>query len=164
MRQKQDSNFSVAHQAFDRDLLLAVVETIIPSGHLERAMPAASDLTEFRSLPSEEALFIYGPLLDWVEASDQARGSVPFVSLERDQRETILREIEEERPDLIKGAVLQTLIRYYGADEVAEGLGLEARAPHPGGYSLKETDWALLDPVKQMDPLYRKADGPGDES
>ena len=50
------------------------------------------------------------------------------------------------------------------ADEVAEGLGLEARPPHPGGYSLKETDWALLDPVKQMDPLYRKADGPGDES
>ena len=67
MSQKQDSNFSVAHQAFDRDLLLAVVETLVPSGHLERAMPAASDLTEFRSLASEEALVIYGPLLDWID-------------------------------------------------------------------------------------------------
>ena len=46
MSQKQDLNFSVAHQAFDRDLLLAVVETIIPRSEPERAMPAASDLTE----------------------------------------------------------------------------------------------------------------------
>ena len=155
MSNEREANSSGTEEDLDRDLLLSVVETIIPARRADASMPAASELAEFCDLPSLEAKFLYGPILGLVRAGDEARGSDPFVSLDRETRETILRQLESDRPDIVKGAVLQTLIRYYGADGVAEGLGLEARPPYPGGYSLGETNWALLDPVREMDPIYK---------
>ena len=37
---------------------------------------------------------------------------------------------------------------YYQHPRVVEALGLEARAPHPKGHVVEETDWTLLDPVR----------------
>ena len=162
LEQKTDS--APAAEEIDRDLLLSVVEAIVPAREVGGAMPAASELEEFRSLPPEEARFLYGPILGLVQGGDRSRGREQFVSLDRQSRESILRELEEDHPAVVKGAVFQTLIRYYGSNRVAEGLGLEARPPHPGGYSLGETNWALLDPVREMEPIYKRAPGPGEKS
>ena len=164
MSNQREANSSGVEEDLDRDLLLCVVETIIPARGADGAMPGASDLAEFRDLPSEEARFLYGPILGLIQAGDPARGAERFVSLEREERESTLRGLESDHPHVVRGAVLQTLIRYYGADGVAEGLGLEARPPHPGGYSLGETNWALLDPVREMDPIYKRVPGTGEKS
>jgi hypothetical protein len=34
---------------------------------------------------------------------------------------------------------------------------MEARAPHPAGFTVEEGDWSLLDPVRNRPEFYRKA-------
>jgi hypothetical protein len=60
------------------------------------------------------------------------------------------------------GAAAATLVRvvlqcYYRDDRVLRSLGLELRAPFPKGYTLKEGDWALLDPVRARAGTLRRA-------
>ena len=59
-------------------------------------------------------------------------------------------------------AAAATLVRvvlqcYYRDDRVLRSLGLELRAPFPKGYTLKEGDWSLLDPVKARAGTLRRA-------
>jgi hypothetical protein len=76
----------------------------------------------------------------------------------------MLRGLQTEHPLVVAGAVGQTLLRYYEVDTVVRALGLEARAPHPQGYPVDDTDWALLEPVRKMDRIYKTATGQGDAS
>lgn len=60
------------------------------------------------------------------------------------------------------GAAAATLVRvvlqcYYRDDRVLRSLGLELRAPFPKGYTLKEGDWSLLDPVRARAGTLRRA-------
>jgi hypothetical protein len=60
------------------------------------------------------------------------------------------------------GAAAATLVRvvlqcYYRDERVLRSLGLELRAPFPKGYTLKEGDWALLDPVRARPAQLRRA-------
>jgi hypothetical protein len=45
---------------------------------------------------------------------------------------------------------------YYQEPRVVEALGLEARAPHPKGYSMEADDLSLLDPVRRRPKMYRE--------
>lgn len=147
----------------ERGLLLSLVETLIPSSNANGAMPAASQLTEFREIPSEEARLVYGPLLDLILTRTPQEARQSFASLDLDAREEIIRGLGADHPEVIGGAVSQTLIRYYGAEAVVEALGLEARPAHPGGYALEETNWAMLGPVKAMEPIYKPTPGREEE-
>lgn len=164
MANEREEGGAAAQIGSDRDLLLSLVETVIPSRGAEGAMPAASELAEFREISSEEAQLLYGPVLGLLRARGSAAPSENFSSLDLEARESILRELESVHADVVRGAVTQTLIRYYGADVVVEALGLEARPPHPQGYDLGETNWALLDPVRKMDSIYKTAPRQGEES
>jgi len=145
----------------DPEWLLAVVGTLVPAQ--AGGMPAASDLEEFREVPPGEAKWIYGPLVALLEAREAEKGE-SFLAAEPARREAILREIESGHPGLIEGVMMQTAIRYYRSETVARALGLEARAPFPGGYQVEETDWSLLDPVREMKPIYRELPAEGEES
>jgi len=46
---------------------------------------------------------------------------------------------------------------YYQHPRVVEALGLEARAPHPKGHAMEESDWSLLDPVRGRTAGVRRA-------
>ena len=87
-----------------------------------------------------------------------------FPSLDLEARESMVRGLQSDHPHIVAGAVGQTLLRYYGADTVVRALGLEARAPHPQGYTVDDTDWALLEPVRKMGRIYKTATGQGDAS
>ncbi|MDG2336211.1 MAG: hypothetical protein P8Q97_18570 [Myxococcota bacterium] len=139
----------------ERGLLLSLVETLIPSSKANGAMPGASQLAEFREMPSEEAQLVYGPLLDLILDRSPQEAGENFASLDLDTREEIVRGLGADHPEVIGSAVSQTLIRYYGAEAVVEALGLEARPAHPGGYALAETNWSLLGPVRAMEPIYK---------
>lgn len=45
---------------------------------------------------------------------------------------------------------------YYQDDRVMKSLGMEARAPFPIGFDVEQGNWALLDPVRAMEPIYKK--------
>ena len=44
---------------------------------------------------------------------------------------------------------------YFRDDRVLEAIGLEPRAPYPGGFEVENGDWELLEPVKSRGPIYR---------
>lgn len=146
----------------DRELLLALVETFIPAGSRGTSMPAAAELAEFREISGQDMQRFYGPLLERVRSLGSNPDARDFARLDPSDREAILREIEADEPGLLRGPVLQTMIRYYESSDVALRLGLEARPPHPQGYNLGETDWGLLDPVRAMQPIYKADPAKGD--
>ncbi len=49
-----------------------------------------------------------------------------------------------------------TVQNYYGDDRVMRSLGMENRPPFPGGYSLDQNDWSVLDPVRGRTEFFRK--------
>jgi hypothetical protein len=164
MANEREEGLATAEVGSQRDLLLSLAETLIPARRTGGRMPAASELAEFRDMSSEEAQLLYGPVLELLRTQSSAAASQHFASLDLQARESILRGLESDYPDVVRSAVTQTLLRYYGADAVVEALGLEARPPHPQGYALAETNWALLDPVREMDSIYKAAPRQGEES
>ena len=44
---------------------------------------------------------------------------------------------------------------YYRDDRVLDAIGLEPRAPYPGGFEVENGDWGLLEPVESRGPIYR---------
>ena len=47
---------------------------------------------------------------------------------------------------------------YFSDERVMKELGMPPRPPFPLGYELPETDWALLDPVKERGSISRPVD------
>ena len=81
----------------------------------------------------------------------------PLSQLDAGRRDAIANEFRATG-----GAAAATLVRvvlqcYYRDDRVLRSLGLELRAPFPKGYTLKEGDWALLDPVRARAGTLRRA-------
>jgi hypothetical protein len=83
--------------------------------------------------------------------------SRPLAQLDAAKRDAVATEFRATG-----GAAAATLVRvvlqcYYRDDRVLRSLGLELRAPFPRGYTLKEGDWSLLDPVRQRAGTLRRA-------
>ena len=81
----------------------------------------------------------------------------PLAELDPARRDAVANEFRATG-----GAAAATLVRvvlqcYYRDDRVLRSLGLELRAPFPKGYTLKEGDWALLDPVRVRSGTLRRA-------
>jgi hypothetical protein len=62
--------------------------------------------------------------------------------------------LSREGPEItaLGRAVLQC---YYRDDRVITSLGLEPRPPFPGGHTLEQGDWSLLDAVRNRPPMWR---------
>lgn len=81
----------------------------------------------------------------------------PLAELDQGRRDAVATEFRATG-----GAAAATLVRvvlqcYYRDDRVLRSLGLELRAPFPKGYTLKEGDWSLLDPVRARAGTLRRA-------
>ena len=79
-----------------------------------------------------------------------------FSRLASGQRDELIASFKSSHPELVQLLQYCTASHYYQDDRVMQALGLEARSPHPGGYSVKATDWSLLDPVRGREKIYRK--------
>ena len=83
--------------------------------------------------------------------------SKPLAELDTARRDAVATEFRATG-----GAAAATLVRvvlqcYYRDDRVLRSLGLELRAPFPKGYTLREGNWALLDPVRARAGTLRRA-------
>ena len=81
----------------------------------------------------------------------------PLASLDAVSRAAVARELRATG-----GAAVTTLTRvvlqcYYRDDRVVRSLGLEPRAPFPKGHELEQGDWSLLDRVRALPPMWRRA-------
>jgi hypothetical protein len=92
-----------------------------------------------------------------LEERARGRGAGSFPELAREARLEVLNELACAVPAFLPALIFQTYVGYYEHPRVMEALGLEARPPHPKGYTMEPDDLSLLDPVRTRSKMYREA-------
>jgi hypothetical protein len=143
----------------DELALSCVLDEIIPPS-ADGRLPGAGELglvsvirEELRKSPDLRLAVSQG--LAALDELSRARGGA-FPSLDARDRLEVMNELVTAQPAFLPGLIFHTYCAYYQAPRVVEGLGLEARPPHPQGYTLESGDLGLLDPVRQRGPMYRE--------
>ena len=149
---------SDATSGFSEDelhLLTSVLDELIPPSDDGR-LPGAGQLGLARSIdaslqktPELRAMIAQG-LADLDTLARERKGT-PFALLAKDDKVRLLNE-----QGFVLPLAFQTYIAYYGHTRVADGLGMEARPPHPKGYAMPPNDLSLLDPVRRRSKGYRE--------
>ena len=84
-------------------------------------------------------------------------GAAGFASLSPDDRESVLRRIEQSHAELFEALVRHTYDGYYSHPTVIARLGLDAGPPHPRGHRVEAVDLPDLARVTARGPIYRPA-------
>jgi hypothetical protein len=142
----------------DERALSCVLDEIIPPS-ADGRLPGAGELglvavirEELRKSPDLRLAVTQG--LAALGTLSKDRGGA-FSELEARDRLEVMNELVAAQPAFLPGLIFHTYCAYYQAPRVVEGLGLEARPPHPQGYTLEPGDLGLLDPVRRRAPMYR---------
>jgi hypothetical protein len=92
-----------------------------------------------------------------LKSVDEAAGG-SVVTLETADQAMLLARLRAQDP--VGFAAVEAVIAraYYRDYRVLASIGMAARSPFPLGYDLVETDWSLLDPVRERGPLWRRVD------
>jgi hypothetical protein len=144
--------------AASRDLLALVLDTLVPASdgfpgagavaldHVLAMAAASADL---------ERLLSHG--LRAVRAASGANDAAGPASLSGDDRENVLRRVEQSHPEFFEALVRHTYDGYYSHPTVIARLGLDASPPHPRGHQVETVDLADLARVSARGPIYRPA-------
>jgi hypothetical protein len=89
---------------------------------------------------------------------DLARERDPrgWAALPKEERSAVLEKFAATDQFFMPAFLFLVYSGYYQHPRVVEGLGLEARAPHPKGYAMEPDDWTLLEPVRARGARYRE--------
>jgi len=136
-------------------VLSSVLDEIIPPSDDGR-LPGAGQLglaraidASLRKTPELQSMIAQG-LAD-LDSLAHSRKATAFTALSKADKVQLLNE-----QGFVLPLAFQTYIAYYQHTQVAAGLGLEARPPHPTGYHLKPNDLSLLDAVRRRGKGYRE--------
>lgn len=141
----------------NQEALLAFVDTIIPAGQGMQPMPSAAELDAFRSMSSDEYNTHWRARLTVVEKEAETRFGSGLAAMSGAERTTLIEELHRAEPSVVRALITRTASLYYMDDLIMTLLGLQARAPYPDGNSMPETDWSILEPVKQRGGSWRQA-------
>ena len=138
-------------------MLQRLVDMIIPASD-EFMLPSAKDETIFADFIGSAETFrvTISTALKALEQSCQDQFKCDFTELEaKDSAAAVdrFRQNDQAVSDLIATITAQC---YYRDDRIMAALDMETRAPFPDGYSIEEGNWSLLDPVRDLPPIYRK--------
>ena len=140
-----------------RDLLVLVLDALIPaSGGFPGAGSVALDhvLAAAAASPDLESLLSRGLQAVQEAARAAAAGLAP---LSADDRENVLRRVEQSHAELFEALVRHTYEGYYGHPTVIAQLGLDPRPLHPRGHRVEPVDLPDLARVTARGPIYRPA-------
>ena len=137
----------------ERDLLIPILDALVPpSGDFPGASTVALDhilATAATSLELDQIL------CRALHAIAEAAGANRFASLTADDRETVLRRVEQSQPDAFAALVRHTYFGYYGHPTVITALGLDPTPVHPRGYQPDPLESPDLARVTERGPIYR---------
>ena len=143
-----------------RRTLTALLDEIVPPSEDGR-LPGAGAIGLASRI--DEALQDVPPMRAMIEAGlaalDEAArraGAADFASLAGAERLEAVDARSEPHPGVLPTLIFHTYTGYYLDPQVVEGLGLEARPPHPKGYEMEPNDLGLLDRVRDRGPFYRE--------
>jgi hypothetical protein len=145
-----DAGFSAAQ----RRMLELLVDMMIPANG---DFPSAGAPEIFaRTLTGlEENVSIVGQGLEALDALAEETYSASFLTLTAADRDGLVAEFKPAHVAFVQILQARVISSYYQDDRVLRALSLPARAPHPGGYEVADTDWSLLDPVRKRKPFYK---------
>jgi hypothetical protein len=139
----------------ERSVLTLVLDAIIPASS-DGKLPGAGEAgvadyidRVLRTMTDLLAMVTDG--LAELERSARERHGRAFTALDPDQRAALLSE-----QGFVFPLTLHTYAGYYQTAPIVEALGLEARAPHPGGYTMEPNDLTLLEPVRRRPKMFRQ--------
>jgi hypothetical protein len=81
----------------------------------------------------------------------------PLATLDAASRAAVARDLRATGGTAVATLTRVVLQCYYRDDRVVRSLGLEPRAPFPQGHELEQGDWSLLDRVRALPPMWRRA-------
>jgi hypothetical protein len=138
-------------------LLHRLVDMIIPASD-EYMLPSANEELIFADILRSAGAYqttISGSLKA-LEQICREKFDHDFTELEANDRTVAVdsfRHDYQAGSDLIATVAAQC---YYRDDRIMAALDMETRPPFPGGYSVDDGNWSLLDPVRNLSPIYRK--------
>jgi hypothetical protein len=92
-----------------------------------------------------------------VEEASGANDAASLASLSGDDRETVLRRVEQSHPEFFEALVRHTYDGYYSHPTVIARLGLDVSPLHPRGHRVEAVDLPDLARVTARGPIYRRA-------
>jgi len=84
------------------------------------------------------------------------RDPAGWAALSSDARAEVFREFASADQFFLPAFLYLAYSAYYQDPRVVEALGLEARAPHPKGYTMAPDDWSVLEPVRARGKMFRE--------
>jgi hypothetical protein len=143
---------TLSESAVDRDLIVAVLDRLIPA---EAGFPSGGTIAfdHLRQALGQQTAIT--PLLDAIEQAGRSNGADGFVALPAAEQIGVLRRLEAEQPAAFEALVIQAYWGYYSHPTVLERLGLDPTPPQPRGHVLEPFDERILDTVRQRGPIYR---------
>jgi gluconate 2-dehydrogenase subunit 3-like protein len=134
--------------------LASVLDELIPPSD-DGKLPGAGEIGLARYIaqalektPMLRPMLVQG-LAD-VEDLARNRYGKRFAALSKPEKVAVLNE-----QGFLFPLLLHTYAGYYQNARVLEGMGLEARPPHPQGHQMEPDDLTLLDGVRRRRKLYR---------
>lgn len=144
----------------ERALLAAALDRIIPAegdfpgaGALGVAAPIERTMAISRAL---RRLFLEGFVQIALASGRHARDG-EFVTLDADEKDDVLRAVEQSHPAFFEALVEHAYRGYYADPRVHRVIGWESRPPQPLGHELPRFDEALLTRQRVRAPFWRPA-------
>jgi len=143
-----------------QDLLALVLDVLVPaSDGFPGAATVAVDHVLAVAAASADVDTLLSDGLQAVEEATRALGAAGLASLGVDDRERVLRRVEQSHAEFFEALVRHTYDGYYSHPTVITRLGLDASPVHPRGHRVETVDLPDLTRVTGRGPLYRE--GPG---
>ena len=139
--------------AIGRDLLVAVLDRIIPAGD---GFPGAGEIASDYVARVVASGGVAAPLISEIEQAGLRYSSNGFTGLSDAQRDSVLKEIEASHPAAFDALVVSAYAGYYSDPRMIGLLGLDPRPPQPRGHEMEPLNLRLLDRVRLRKPIYRE--------
>ena len=141
-----------------RDVLALVLDALVPaSGGFPGAGAVALDHVLAMAAASADVERRLSDGLQAVEEASRAIGGAGLASLCVDDRENVLRRVEQWHAEFFEALVRHTYDGYYSHPTVIARLGLDASPLHPRGHRVEAVDLPDLARVSARGPIYRPA-------
>lgn len=141
-----------------RDLLAVVLDTLVPaSSGFPGAGAIALDHVLAIAAGSPELDALLSPGLAAIEDAARAAGEAGLAALDQDERERVLRRVEQSQPAFFDALVRHAYDGYYSHPAIVARLGLDPGPPHPRGHRLAPEGPLDVARVTARGPIYRRA-------
>ena len=141
-----------------RDVLAAVLDTLIPAG---AGFPESGALALDHVLAIASASADIGALLaralDAIDEAARAQSAGGFTERSAAEREDLLRGVERSHFDAFEALVRHTYDGFYSHPATITRLGLEPGPVQPRGHRIEPTQLPDLARVAARGPIYRRA-------